>query len=169
MEGSFENLLTRAKIRDFRFHDLRHTLSVVSAKVWRFRLSELATALGHPAARIPLFTTLNRRAMVPVCPQGHGEQTFEPISARINSQEERKKGPVWVYYATATTTASAERTLTVGAARQFPTESTVWAESLIPLNGLPFEPPARLLIDLGIRPRLYRLYIVASDVPALFP
>jgi integrase len=27
LEGSFEDLLKRAKIRDFRFHDLRHTFA----------------------------------------------------------------------------------------------------------------------------------------------
>ena len=46
VEGSFENLLTRAKIRDFRFHDLRHTFAS-----WYMMcggdLYELAKILGH--------------------------------------------------------------------------------------------------------------------------
>jgi integrase len=46
VEGSFEDLLTRAKIRDFRFHDLRHTFAS-----WYMMkggdLYELAKILGH--------------------------------------------------------------------------------------------------------------------------
>ncbi len=46
MEGSFENLLERARIRDFRFHDLRHTFAS-----WYMihggDLYELAKILGH--------------------------------------------------------------------------------------------------------------------------
>jgi integrase len=46
VEGSFEDLLTRAKIRGFRFHDLRHTFAS-----WYMMkggdLYELAKILGH--------------------------------------------------------------------------------------------------------------------------
>jgi integrase len=46
VEGSFEDLLERAKIRDFRFHDLRHTFAS-----WYMMnggdLYELAKILGH--------------------------------------------------------------------------------------------------------------------------
>src|SRR6202453_3243439 len=46
VEGSFEDLLKRAKIRDFRFHDLRHTFAS-----WYMMcggdLYELAKILGH--------------------------------------------------------------------------------------------------------------------------
>jgi integrase len=46
VEGSFENLLERARIRDFRFHDLRHTFAS-----WYMihggDLYELAKILGH--------------------------------------------------------------------------------------------------------------------------
>lgn len=46
VEGSFEDLLTRAKIQDFRFHDLRHTFAS-----WYMMkggdLYELAKILGH--------------------------------------------------------------------------------------------------------------------------
>ena len=46
LEGSFEDLLTRAKIRNFRFHDLRHTFAS-----WYMMnggdLYELAKILGH--------------------------------------------------------------------------------------------------------------------------
>jgi integrase len=46
LEGSFENLLDRAKIRDFRFHDLRHTFAS-----WYMMnggdLYELAKLMGH--------------------------------------------------------------------------------------------------------------------------
>jgi integrase len=46
VEGSFEDLLTRAKIRNFRFHDLRHTFAS-----WYMMkggdLYELAKILGH--------------------------------------------------------------------------------------------------------------------------
>lgn len=46
VEGSFEDLLKRAKIRDFRFHDLRHTFAS-----WYMMkggdLYELAKTLGH--------------------------------------------------------------------------------------------------------------------------
>jgi integrase len=46
LEGSFENLLERAKIRDFRFHDLRHTFAS-----WYMMnggdLYELAKLMGH--------------------------------------------------------------------------------------------------------------------------
>jgi len=46
VEGSFEDLLTRANIRDFRFHDLRHTFAS-----WYMMkggdLYELAKILGH--------------------------------------------------------------------------------------------------------------------------
>lgn len=46
MEGSFEDLLKRAKIRNFRFHDLRHTFAS-----WYMMnggdLYELAKILGH--------------------------------------------------------------------------------------------------------------------------
>jgi integrase len=46
VEGSFENLLERARIRDFRFHDLRHTFAS-----WYMMnggdLYELAKILGH--------------------------------------------------------------------------------------------------------------------------
>ncbi len=46
LEGSFEDLLERAKIRDFRFHDLRHTFAS-----WYMMnggdLYELAKILGH--------------------------------------------------------------------------------------------------------------------------
>ena len=46
MEGSFEDLLKRAKIHDFRFHDLRHTFAS-----WYMMnggdLYELAKILGH--------------------------------------------------------------------------------------------------------------------------
>lgn len=46
VEGSFEDLLTRAKIREFRFHDLRHTFAS-----WYMMkggdLYELAKILGH--------------------------------------------------------------------------------------------------------------------------
>lgn len=46
VEGSFEDLLDRAKIRDFRFHDLRHTFAS-----WYMMsggdLYELAKILGH--------------------------------------------------------------------------------------------------------------------------
>jgi integrase len=46
LEGSFENLLKRAKIRDFWFHDLRHTFAS-----WYMMnggdLYELAKILGH--------------------------------------------------------------------------------------------------------------------------
>ena len=46
VEGSFEDLLERAGIRDFRFHDLRHTFAT------RFMMNggdlyELAKILGH--------------------------------------------------------------------------------------------------------------------------
>ena len=46
LEGSFENLLVRAKIRDFRFHDLRHTFAS------RYMMNggdlyELAKLMGH--------------------------------------------------------------------------------------------------------------------------
>ena len=46
VEGSFEDLLKRARIRDFRFHDLRHTF----ASWYRMNggdLYELAKILGH--------------------------------------------------------------------------------------------------------------------------
>jgi integrase len=46
LEGSFEDLLERAGIRDFRFHDLRHTFAS-----WYMMnggdLYELAKILGH--------------------------------------------------------------------------------------------------------------------------
>jgi integrase len=46
VEGSFEDLLDRAEIRDFRFHDLRHTFAS-----WYMMnggdLYELAKILGH--------------------------------------------------------------------------------------------------------------------------
>ena len=46
LEGSFEDLLKRAKIRNFRFHDLRHTFAS-----WYMMnggdLYELAKILGH--------------------------------------------------------------------------------------------------------------------------
>jgi integrase len=46
LEGSFENLLDRAKIRDFRFHDLHHTFAS-----WYMMnggdLYELAKLMGH--------------------------------------------------------------------------------------------------------------------------
>ena len=46
MEGSFEDLLERANIQDFRFHDLRHTFAS-----WYMMnggdLYELAKILGH--------------------------------------------------------------------------------------------------------------------------
>ncbi len=46
LEGSFEGLLNRAHIRDFRFHDLRHTFAS-----WYMMnggdLYELAKLLGH--------------------------------------------------------------------------------------------------------------------------
>ena len=46
MEGSFEDLLERAGIKDFRFHDLRHTFAS-----WYMMnggdLYELAKILGH--------------------------------------------------------------------------------------------------------------------------
>ena len=46
LEGSFENLLERARIRDFRFHDLRHTFAS-----WYMMnggdLYELAKLMGH--------------------------------------------------------------------------------------------------------------------------
>jgi len=46
LEGSFEDLLKRAKIHDFRFHDLRHTFAS-----WYMMnggdLYELAKLLGH--------------------------------------------------------------------------------------------------------------------------
>ncbi len=46
VEGSFDDLLSRAKIRDFRFHDLRHTFAS-----WYMMnggdLYELAKILGH--------------------------------------------------------------------------------------------------------------------------
>jgi len=46
VEGSFEDLLNRAGIRDFRFHDLRHTFAS-----WYMLnggdLYELAKILGH--------------------------------------------------------------------------------------------------------------------------
>jgi integrase len=46
VEGSFEDLLNRARIRDFRFHDLRHTFAS-----WYMMnggdLYELAKILGH--------------------------------------------------------------------------------------------------------------------------
>lgn len=46
VEGSFDHLLTRAKIRDFRFHDLRHTFGS-----WYMMkggdLYELAKILSH--------------------------------------------------------------------------------------------------------------------------
>ena len=46
MEGSFEDLLERAGIEDFRFHDLRHTFAS-----WYMMnggdLYELAKILGH--------------------------------------------------------------------------------------------------------------------------
>jgi len=46
LEGSFEDLLRRAKIRNFRFHDLRHTFAS-----WYMMnggdLYELAKILGH--------------------------------------------------------------------------------------------------------------------------
>jgi integrase len=46
LEGSFEDLLERAKIRDFWFHDLRHTFAS-----WYMMnggdLYELAKILGH--------------------------------------------------------------------------------------------------------------------------
>lgn len=46
LEGSFEDLLVRAKIRDFWFHDLRHTFAS-----WYMinggDLYELAKLLGH--------------------------------------------------------------------------------------------------------------------------
>ena len=46
MEGSFEDLLERAKIQDFWFHDLRHTFAS-----WYMMnggdLYELAKILGH--------------------------------------------------------------------------------------------------------------------------
>jgi integrase len=46
VEGSFEDLLDRARIQDFRFHDLRHTFAS-----WYMMnggdLYELAKILGH--------------------------------------------------------------------------------------------------------------------------
>jgi integrase len=46
VEGSFEDLLERANIQDFRFHDLRHTFAS-----WYMMnggdLYELAKILGH--------------------------------------------------------------------------------------------------------------------------
>ena len=51
MEGSFEDLFTGAKIRDFRLHDLRHTFAS-----WYMMkgsdLYELAKILGHSNIKI---------------------------------------------------------------------------------------------------------------------
>ena len=46
VEGSFEDLLDRAKIRDFRFHDLRHTFAS-HYMMQGGDLYELAKILGH--------------------------------------------------------------------------------------------------------------------------
>jgi integrase len=49
VEGSFEDLLERAGIEDFRFHDLRHTFA--SWYMMNGDLYELAKILGHSTSR----------------------------------------------------------------------------------------------------------------------
>jgi integrase len=46
LEGSFEDLLRRAKIKEFRFHDLRHTFASWYMMIGG-DLYELAKILGH--------------------------------------------------------------------------------------------------------------------------
>jgi integrase len=59
LEGSFENLLERTRIRDFRFHDLRHTFAS-----WYMMnggdLYELAKLMGHANIKTERYAKLGR-------------------------------------------------------------------------------------------------------------
>jgi integrase len=92
LEGSFEDLLKRAKIRNFRFHDLRHTFAS-----WYMMnggdLYELAKILGHANIKMTeRYAKLGRRHIArtgntarelwKLMDQGTGEQKREQETSR---------------------------------------------------------------------------------------
>lgn len=80
MEGSFEDLLYRAKIEDFRFHDLRHTFAS-----WFMMnggdLYELPKILGHSNIKMTeRYAKLGRQ---------HGAGNLETDGCKQRRQSER--------------------------------------------------------------------------------